>query len=573
MKWILALLLIQAGCTKTDTSSKTKNELNYALTSSISTLDPAMSYDTVSAKVVYQVYETLFEYDYLLTPYQLRPLLAEDMPSISSDKLTYTIKLKKNVRYHDSPEFNGKKRFVKAEDFINQIKRLAFKGTSANGWWLFEDKIIGLDEFREEAKSDFSNFFSITIEGLQARDEHTLVIKLKKPYPQLIYALAMAFTAPVPKEIIQSWENDLAQKSIGTGPYKFVNWDKGLKLVLERFENYHGSIYPSSGDRFANENGLLKDRGKELPFIDTINFHIIKEDSTRWLKFQNKEIDIMVLTKDHFPVALNKKGELSEEFKKKNIKLQISPTLTYWWLSFNMKHPFLGSNLNFRKAVAHAINIDDYIEKFTNNIALKANSIYPPGVLGYSPSNTLPYKYDVSKAKEYLKLAGYPNGEGLPEFNYDIRSGGTNQRQMGEFIQRELAKVGIKVKLNLNTFPRFLTKARTGQLEMWQGGWAMDYPDPENVIQLLISKNHAPGPNSSLYSNKQVDELYEQLATVKNSDEVLKITEKVQAIITNELPWIMQYFSRNYILYHGYVKNFRQSDLVSNNLKYLRVKE
>lgn len=571
MKCLIIFLILFASCTKTDSTTKKKNELNLSLTSNISTLDPAMSYDTVSGKVVYQIYETLYEYDYLLTPYQLRPLLAAGMPRISSDKLTYTIKIKNKVQYHSSTIFGEKKRTLVAQDFINQIKRLAFKPTKANGWWLFENKIVGLDEFRNTAKVDLSDFFSTKIEGLSAPDSHTLIIKLKRPYPQLIYALAMSFTTPVPAEIITHYKNDLTQEAIGTGPYKFDKWNKGLDLTLNRFKNYHGSKYPASGDRFANENNLLVDRGRDLPFIDKINFYIIKEDQTRWLKFLNKEIDIMVLKKDHFPVALNSKGELSSEFDKKGIKLQVAPTLTYWWLSFNMKHPFLGTNLNFRKAVAHAVNIDEYILKFTNNIALKANSIYPPGVLGYSPSNTLPYEYNVTKAKEFLRQAGFPDGKGLPELNYDIRSGGTNARQMGEFIQRELAKVGIKVNLNLNTFPGFLNKARTGQLEMWQGGWAMDYPDPENVIQLLISKNHAPGPNSSLYENKRVDELYDKLATAKNTQEILKITEEVQGIVTKEIPWVMQYFSRNYILYHSHVKNFRQSDLVSNNLKYLRI--
>lgn len=572
MKIFLLTLFLIISCTKNDSVSKKKNELNYALTSNISTLDPALSYDTTSAKVVYQVYETLYEYDYLLTPYQLRPLLASEMPAISSDKLTYTIKIKKGVKYHDSASFEDKNRTLKAQDFINQIKRLAYKPTGANGWWLFENKIEGLDKFREESKKDLSDFFSFKVPGLSAPDDHTLVIKLKRPYPQMIYALAMAFTTPVPEEVIRFKNNDLNHEAVGTGPYNFEKWEKGLKVTLKKFDNYHGSKYPASGDRFANENDLLKDRGKDLPFIDKINFYVIKEDQTRWLKFLNKEIDIMVLTKDHFPVALNNEGELSDEFKSKGIKLQISPTLTYWWLSFNMRHPFLSKNLNFRKAVAHAVNINEYIQKFTNNIALKANSIYPPGVIGYSPSNSLPYTYDIEKAKEYLKLAGFPGGKGLPVFNYDIRSSSTNARQMGEFIQRELERVGIKVKLVLNSFPGFLNKARTGQLEIWQGGWAMDYPDPENVIQLLISKNHAPGPNSSLYKNAEVDKLYEQLAHAKNREEVLEITEKVQNIVSKDLPWVMQYFSRNYVLYHGYVKNFRQSDLVSNNFKYLRVK-
>lgn len=572
MKYLLLVCFILVGCTKKEESKKTV--LNYALTTNVSTLDPAVSYDTVSAKVVYQVYESLYEYDYLIRPYQLKPLIAKSLPLIEDNGLKYTIKLKKNIYYHNSLAFNGKKRKVKAQDFINQIKRLAFEPTNSNGWWLFDGKIIGLNEFRNKAgkvASDLKLFFSTPVEGLSAPDDHTLIIKLHQPYPQLVYALAMAFTTPAPEEIIKYYKNDLSQEAIGTGPYQFVQWKKNAYISLKKFKNYHANLYPNKGDRYAYENKLLKDSGKKLPFIPEIKFNIIKEDQTRWLNFLSKKIDVIVLTKDHFPVALNSKGKLNKEFLDQGIKLQIAPTLTYWWLSFNMKSEPLGNNLNLRRAIAHAINIEEYIRNFTNNIGLKANSIYPPGVLGYDPSNPPSFQYDLEKARKYLAEAGYPEGKGLDEINYDVRGASTVSRQMGEFIQKELAKIGIKIKLNINSFPGFLSKARNGRLEMWQGGWAMDYPDPENVIQLLISKNHPPGPNSAFYSNKKVDELYNKLFYATDPQKVLEITKEVEKIIAADLPWIMQFYSRNYILYHGHLKNFRQSDIVTNNFKYLKL--
>jgi ABC-type transport system substrate-binding protein len=571
MKFITLALLIflSFSCTKSNTGKK--NILNYALTSNVSTLDPAISYDTVSAKVVYQVYESLYEYDYLIRPYQLKPLLAKELPLIEEGGLKYTIKIKKNIRYHDNPAFKGKKVTVKAQDFINQIKRLAFKPTNSGGWWLFDNRIKGLNEFREKAKSDFSQFYSHNIEGLQAINDHTLVIKLNAPYPQLVYALGMAFTTPIPKELIDHYKNDLSQFAVGTGPYKLVSWKKNSHIKLLKNEFYHQSSYPSKGDRYAYENKLLKDAGAQLPFIEQINFHIMKEAQTRWLNFRNKNIDLMVLTKDHFPLALDNTGRLNKDFKKEDIRLQIAPTLTYWWLAFNMQHPILGKNLLLRKAIGHAVNIDEYIDSFTNNIALKANSIYPPGVNGYSPANELPYKYDVPLAKKYLAEAGYPNGEGLPEFAYDVRGSTTVSRQMGEFIEKELSKIGVKIKVNLNSFPGFLNKAKTGQLQMWQGGWAMDYPDPENVIQLLITKNHPPGPNSTFYSNPKVDKLYKDLFHAIEPEDVREVTKEVESLVSKDLPWIMQYYSRNYILHHGHLQNFRQSDLVNNNFKYLKL--
>lgn len=562
-------LLILASCAKKQSTDN--SILNYALTSNISTVDPAISYDSVSAKVVNQIHETLFEYDYLVRPYQLKPLLASQMPLIEENGLKYTFKIKKGISYHPHAAFKGKTRLLKAQDFINQFKRLAFKPTKSSGWWLFDGKILGLDRFRKIAKGDMSNFFTHNISGLLAPNDHTLVIKLKKPFPQLKYALAMAFTSPVPRELIEFSRNNFSEIAIGTGPYILKNWTKSSSVRLLKNPAYHESFYPTKGDRISYEKKLLKDGGKKIPFIKEVRFHIMEQAQTRWLNFLQKNIDLIVLTKDHFPLALDKTGQINSEFKEKKIHLQIAPTLTYWWLSFNMNDPLLGQNKNLRRAMAHAVNIDEYINSFTNNIALKANSIYPPGIKGYKPSHVLPYKYDLRLAKKYLAAAGYPKGRGLPVFNYDVRGSSTVSRQMGEYIQKELLKIGIKLNLILNSFPGFLQKARTGQLQIWQGGWSMDYPDAENIIQLLITKNHSPGPNSSFYSNKRVDELYAQLSVTKDSEKLEKIRSEIETIVLNDVPWSMQFYSRNYILFHDRVKNFRQSDLINNNFKYLRL--
>ena len=547
------------------------SHLNVALTSKISTLDPAVCFDTICAEVVYQIYEPLYEYDYLVRPYRLKPLLAEDMPIIEDGGKKYTIKIKKNVQYHPHKAFGNADRTVTAHDIINQIKRLAHPKTESNGWWLFENKIVGLDNFRKKAKSDFSDFHSFEVSGLKAENDHTLVIKLNKPFPQLQFALAMAFTAPVPRELIQYYKNDLNHEAIGTGPFKLTKWDKGLSVKLAKFESYHPSTYPKKGDRYAYQHDLLKDQGKPIPFLEGVTFHIMKEAQTRWLNFLSKKIDFIILTKDHFSIALDPSGELKSEYKEQGIQVQVAPTLTYWWLSFNMNDPVVGKNIYLRQAIAHAVNIERYIKIFTNNIALKANSIYPPGVPGYDPASKLPYSYDLKKAKEFMVKAGYKDGKGLPIINYDVRGSNQVSRQMGEFIASELEKIGIKIQININTFPGFLNKARTGQLQFWQGGWAMDYPDPENTIQLFIKKNHPPGPNSSYFEDKKVEKLYEELSQLKPGSDTKDILEQVEKIVHEHLPWVMQFYARNYILFHKKVKNFRQSDIVYNNYKYLRL--
>jgi oligopeptide transport system substrate-binding protein len=567
---ILTSLLLGLGCTR---KNESENVLNVPLTGEISTLDPANSYDTVSNSIVYQVYEQLFDYHYLRRPYQLQPLLAAEMPQISDDGLTYTIKLKKDVPYHNDPAFKGQKRFLKAQDFVTQIKRLAWKATNSNGWWLFDGKIVGINDFREEVGDDFSLFKKSSIKGLVAPDDHTLIIKLTQPYPQMIYALAMGFTSPMPLEVLEEYGNDLGRHMVGTGPFYLEDFQSLSGVTLKKFEGYANSTYPSKGDRIAHGNDMLADAGKSLPFLSKINFKIIKEDQTRWLNFRAGKIDLLVVPKDNFSTAVGADGSLSDELKKDAVNLIIGPTLTYWWLEFNMTDPVVGGakNLKIRKAISHAINFNKYIEVFTNNVGQRANSIYPPGIPGYDPAKRLPYDYDIERAKKLLAEAGYPEGKGLPTLKFDVRGSSARNRQESQFIKSELAQIGIQVEVIMNTFPAFLEKARNGKLQFWQGGWAMDYPDAENCLQLLVTKNHPPGPNSSYFSHPKFDQHFERLKLMNEGPDKWALMDEMEEIVHTEMPWIMQYYARNYILHHGRLKNFRHSDLIFNYFKYLKV--
>ena len=567
----ITILAIFNGCQKKSRSSD-KNILNLALTGEISTLDPANSYDGVSSDIVYQVYEQLYEYHYLKRPYKTQPLLADGMPVISNNGTRYTIKIKKNVRYHKNEIFGDQPHFVTAHDFINQIKRLAYKPTRSNGWWIFDGKIKGLNKFREEVGSDFLKFQSTSVSGLQAPDDHTLIIDLTENFPQMIYALSMSFTSPMPIEATIKYENLLNDKVIGTGPFYLDKWVKLSSVKLKKFPHYRDSFYPKEGDRLANSKGLLKDSGQKIPFVDGINLSILKEDQTRWLNFLSNKVDLLSnIPKDNYSSAVTPDIELQDELKKKGIKMQIFPTLTFWWLSFNMNDAILGKNKNLRLAIAHAINNAEYIERFTNNIGQQSNSIFPPGVFGYSPLSKLPYDYNIQKAKEFLAKAGYPEGKGLPVFDYDERGTNTMNRQRAEFVQLQLKKIGIQVRPSINTFPAFLKKSKNGKLQFWQDGWAMDYPDVENILQLLVSKNHPPGPNATSYSNPKFDKLFLKLKQLPDGEEKKKLAKQMEQIILDEVPWVMQYYQRRYTLYHSRLKNYRHSDLINNYMKYLRV--
>jgi ABC-type transport system substrate-binding protein len=546
MKILFLTLLILISCTKKRNTLDNKT-LNLALSADISTLDPAISYDGASAQLVYQSFETLYEYDYLARPYKLKPLLAKELPKLDKSRTKYLIKIKKGVQYHEDPAFKGKKRFLKAQDFINQFKRLAYIPTRSSGWWLIDGKIKGINEFRKNAGSDFNLFKKLNVSGLRIIDDHSFEIELTKPFPQMIFALAMSFTAPMPMEVIEFYNNGLSIKMVGTGPFYLKNYNPLQGALLKRFRPYHG----------------------DGPWFDQVNYLLMKEDQTRWLNFLSGKIDIINLPVDNFFSAIEN-DKLSRDLIKKGIGLKKSPTLTYWWISFNMGHPILGKNKILRSAIAHAINRKEYLKLFTNNTGILANSIYPPGVPGYNKNHKLPYNYNLKKAKALMAKAGYPKGRGLPEFNFDTRSTRAKSRQQAEFIKKELAKIGIKIKINTNTFPRFLTKAREGKLNFWYDGWAMDYPHAENSLQLLLEKNHPPGPNSTYYTNPEFENLFKKFAT--SVDDQITLMEKMEDVVERDLPWIMLYYDSKFILYNQKIKNYKPSGLINNDLKYLKPK-
>ncbi len=542
---ILLITLTIFGCTK-GPEEKYKKILNLSMSSEISTLDPANSYDGISAQIVYQVLETLYEYDYEQRPFILKPLLAESFPIISKDKKKYTFKIRPGILYQEDPCFHGKKRFLVAQDFVNQIKRLAYLPTKSSGFWLFEGKIKGIEAFRKEAGSDFEKFKNLKIEGIKIENENTFSIELTKPFPQILNAFSMSFTSPIPMEAIEYYKNDFSTKTIGTGPFLVEKLNLQGDTVLIRNPNYHNSA----------------------PDFEKIHFHLIKEDQPRWLNFLSKKLDILQIPVDNFPNIIDEKtADLKEEFKIKKIKLVKEQSFTYWWLSFNMKDPLLGGNKLLRLAIAHGIDRDKYITLFTNGLGIPANSIIPTGIKGHS-NNSLPYKYDLKKAKELLKMAGYPDGKKLPPIKLDTRSTDTKSRQKAEFIKKNLEAIGIKVNIQTNTFPAYLSKAKEGNLQFFFDGWTMDYPDAENSLSLLIKKNFPPGPNASFYDNTEFDKLFENYLTSPNDENYIL---KMEKLVNEDLPWIMLYYDQKAILVSTKVKNFIPSDFVNNYLKYLKM--
>lgn len=571
--WLsFALALMLGACTGSKVDENPTARI--AMRSDPKGLDPVLVEDYYTAQAVGPMYEGLLEYEYLKRPHELKPALAESLPEVSKDGLTYTFKLKKGVVFQDDPAFTDSKgREVKAQDFVYSFLRLADPKLNSPMFWVFDGHIAGLNEWREAQKSKDVANYADPVEGIKALDDYTLQIKLKHKYPQLLYVLAMSCTSVVAKEAVEKYGKDFVNRAVGTGPFRFVEWMRNSKLVYEKNPTYREDFFPSEGEAQDASQGLLADAGKKLPLVDKYEILILVESQPRWLNFLNGTLDIVEVPKDNYDAAVDRStGELKDEYKKKNIRLSQSPELDVTYIAFNQEDPFIAkAGPKFRQALSLASNQRKTIDMFYNGRGVLAQSPVPPGIAGYDPEFVNPYaNHDLEAAKKLLAEAGFPGGKGVPELVYEIGDG-TESRQMAEKLQSEFEAIGVKMRININRFSELLEKLNSKKAQFWGISWAGDYPDAENFLQLLYGPNKSPSPNASNYDNPEYNKLFEQMRGMSDSPERRKIIRKMQDIFVRDLPWIVGAHRTKASLVHPWSRNFKDGYMGPSFAKYLGV--
>jgi oligopeptide transport system substrate-binding protein len=565
---VLFLFASLVGCTKKQ--SQTEKVLEIAVGSEVKGMDPIYANDRYSSNEVARIYEGLLEYHYLQRPYKLVPNLASEMPAVSADGLTYTFKIKKGILFHNDPAFpEGKGREVVAKDFVYSLKRLADPKLQSTGWWVLDGKIKGLNEWRDKSSKLDTTDYSEKIEGLVALDKYTLQFKLSKSFPQFLYALAMPFTFVVSEEVVKKYGKEFLNHPVGTGPFILPVFEQTTKITYLKNPTFRAKYFPKDGadkyKKFISESG-----GKKLPLVDKVVVNIIKESQPKWLNFQKGRIDYIAIPKDNFDSAVTPDKGITDDLKKKGITLLVGPSLDVTYTGFN--HDLeLFKNVNLRRAMAAAFDVNKSNELFYNNNALPAQSIVPPGISGYINGYNSPYRgKQLELAKKLLAEAGYPGGKGLPEITYDCPSS-TISRQIGEFFKKQMAEIGINVTVTTNTWPQLQSKIAKRQIMTYGIAWGADYPDAENFLQLLYGPNRSPGANGSGFDNPEFNSLFKKAALMQDTPQRTSIYQKLYEMAADLAPLIYGVHRQNFRLTHSWLKNFLNSDFDAGQAQYLDV--
>lgn len=565
-------LLGTTGCTPSK-KADTKKIIRIPIGDDPKTLDPGQSSDQNSSDVIGLMFEGLLRFSYLGPAGKVEPNLAASLPVVKDQGTTYIFNIQKGVKFHDDAAFpGGKGREVTAEDFVYSFKRIADPALLSPNWWMFDGMIVGLNEWREKLKAakkeERGPILKESVEGLKATALHTLELKLTKAYPQLLQILSMTHASVVAQEIVEKYGEEIGSRPVGTGAYQLKNWTRGLSVIVEKNPNYRQVTYPNLGSDEDRQAGLLEAAGKRLPFAEEIHNIVYKEEQPRWLNFMQGNLDITRIPKDNFADTISESGELNEEMVANGFLLKKRVSMTTWWIEFNMKDEFLGKHKLVRQALAHAFDRERALKLLYNNRGVLAGGAITPTLEGGKTVDAGRYSYDVEKAKALLKQAGFEDGKGIPELTFELRGAGVTNRQLGELMKANFEEIGVKLAIQGNSFSEALQKMKEARFQIMLSGWAADYPDPENFLQLFYSQNAAPGPNSSNFKNKRFDELYEKIRTERPSPSRLKSISEMNKILQDEVPVAFFFHSMNYTVHRSWLKNYAPHDFLYGTARF-----
>jgi ABC-type transport system substrate-binding protein len=516
--------------------------------------DPVQSQDLYSGAVNAHLFDAPLEYDPLARPAVLRPNTAAQMPQMSADFRTLTLRIRPDIYFADDPAFKGRPRELTAADYVYSWKRLYDPRWKSQNLHLVEgSKLLGLDELRREAIRARKPFdYDREVEGLRALDRYTLQLRFAEPSPRFYQALAAAqpFGA-VAREVVEAYGDAIVEHPVGTGPFRLAAWRRSSRIVLERSPGFRDKRYdatpPADDPVLAAEAARL--RGRRLPLVDRVEISIIEESQPRWLAFMQGQVDYLAVPIDLQDVAAPG-GVLAPHLARRRVRLARTPladiTVTY----FNMDHSTVGGytpeKVALRRAVALGFDAGEYIRLQFKGQAISAQSPFVPGTFGYDPAFiTQMSSHDSARARALLDLYGYVDRDGdgwreMPDgtrLELEIASSPTQlDRRQNELWRRYLDGIGVRVRFNVAQWPELLKQSLAGKLMMWGFGWQAGQPDSEVFFGFGYSGN-IEQTNDARFRLPAYDRLYEQSRRLPDGPERLTALREAARLLAAYMPY------------------------------------
>ncbi|MBC7852201.1 MAG: ABC transporter substrate-binding protein [Pirellulaceae bacterium] len=511
-----AALLAAPGCGGSKSGSR-KDVLIYAQSDDPKTLDPTNTDIAEAVHVITNVFDTLVAYDETTT--DLVPSLAESWQT-SDDGLSWTFKLRPSVQFHDGSPCNAAA--VKLT-FDRLLVPLEFAENPAPAG----DKPPGKkppqsDDSSQPKKSGllahphiydavrpYQSAYSM-IQAIETLDDLTVVFKLSHPSAIFLNNLAM-FPASIASPMgLDEHGRNFAEHPVGTGPFKFVKWNRGQQLVLERFEGHW--------------RGPAK--------IKTLIIVPVQENATRMQRLERGEI--------HIAEGLSP-AELDVLAKNEKLVVQSHEAMNVAYLTMNVEKSPLG-NHKVREAIALAIDKKTLLQVGYGGNAQVGVSMVPPTMWGHD--KTLKDRpFDLAKAKQLMKDAAAEEGLKLPiKLELSVMNQARTYLQqplpMAKFLKDSLAAIGIELSIRGRDVSEHFRALMAGEHQLGLAGWNSDNNDPDNFLYSLCDQDNISDAGNNL-SRFRSDKLHELLiAGQKEMDKEkrLKIYSDAQRLILQEVP-------------------------------------
>lgn len=499
--------------------------LAVSLDSEPQTLDPQAAQDANSTAILRQIYAGLLRFGPDLA---LQPDLARELPTtqnggISADGLTYTFHLRDGLKWSDGTP-------MKAQAFVDAAKRIFEPGRESR----YSDFYLVLDAGGAEKDlqaamaagkkgNDLKDLKAKVQQGLKvsAPDDQTVVMRLTRKSPVFLQMTALWTLYPVRTDLIakngDKWTE--AGNVVSDGPFVLAKWSHNERIELARNPHYHGTAAT----------------------LETIRIDFIKDTAIAFAAYQKGELDVVSLGPAEI-VQVRKNKDIQPEFKS---YAQLSTT----GLTFNAASGAT-ANAKVRQALAGGFDREEYAQVVREGAVLPGYGWIPPGMPGYDAQAGASLKAATDRSKALLKDAGSEGGRGV---NVEILIANTSLSKLtAEWLQQQWQKnLGVTVTVRALEPATYVAERVKGNFQVVLGGWASDYPDPQNWWPLFRT---GASLNTGKYTSADFDRLMDQADAELDNAKRLDTYARAQQVFFADVPFAPLFYGSRNILVKPYVK-------------------